>query len=77
MEQFLEEHREFSRGLLTFVLEYFLANVWPGNKLMKEYNSCDETCEHGQEGRCGCTCLMDPFDWSDEEVRVALAPCTF
>lgn len=67
MQQFYEEHPEYSRPLLTFALEYITAKKWPSNTLMHEHNTCDEVCELGQE--CGCTCLIDPFSMDDDEVR--------
>lgn len=66
MEEFLVEHPEYSRPLLTFTLEYLLANKWPGNSLMRDYNTCDTSCEVGES--CGCTCTIDPFTMDDDEV---------
>lgn len=68
MPEFQAEHPEYSTGLLTFAMEYLLANKWPSNKLMSDYNVCDESCERGQTEPCGCVCTVDPFDWSDDEV---------
>lgn len=70
MEQFLLEHPRYSRGLLTFVLEYLVSRCWANNSLMNKMNTCDEECVRGQP--CGCTCNVDPFEWEDDEVRVAL-----
>lgn len=67
METFIQEHPEYGRPLLTFALEYLLANKWPGNSLMHDLNSCDESCEVGES--CGCTCNVDPFEMSDDEVK--------
>lgn len=72
MEKFLQDHSpEYSRGLLTFALEFLLAHYWPGNNLMEDtgYNTCDEACTKGQTDPCGCTCSIDPFDMDDNEVR--------
>lgn len=68
MEEFHDDHPEYSRGLLTFVLEYVLANKWPSNSLMGDFNDCDESCAVEQEEPCGCTCNIDPFELSDDEV---------
>lgn len=69
MAAFHEDHPEYSRGLLTFALEFLLANKWPSNTLMGDYNDCDESCVVGQTERCGCTCKVDPFEFTDDEVR--------
>lgn len=63
----MQEHPEYGRPLLTFALEYLLANKWPGNSLMHDFNSCDESCEVGMS--CGCTCNVDPFEMDDDEVK--------
>lgn len=71
METFLQEHPEYSRGLLTFAVEYLVANSWNGNKLMRDYdyNSCDSTCTRGAES-CGCTCDIDIEQWPDDQVSI-------
>lgn len=69
MDQFHREHPEYSRGLLTFVMEFVVANKWPGNVLMRLYNDCDTECTIGQTEPCGCTCTIDPFEMGDDEVR--------
>lgn len=71
MDQFRLEHPEYSRGLLTFVMEFIVANKWPGNVLMRLYNDCDTECTVGQTEPCGCTCTIDPFEMGDDEVRKA------
>lgn len=68
MVAFQEEHPQFHVGLLTYSLEYLLGNKWPGNKLMYDHNVCSEECSIGQQDDCGCTCTMDPFELSDDEV---------
>lgn len=74
MFDFHEENPQFSAGLLTFVLEFLLANKWPSNSLMGDYNDCDTDCDAGLSGEeeeeepCGCTCTTDPFEWTDQEV---------
>lgn len=68
MNAFYEEHPEFTRGLLSFTLYYFVGLTWTTNKLSYHYNDCDVSCEVGQTEPCGCTCTVDPFDWSDDEV---------
>lgn len=68
MTEFQLKHPEFGQGLLSFVLEFLLANKWPSNTLMGDYNECDEECVVGQTETCGCTCTTDPFDWTDDEV---------
>lgn len=68
MAVFHTENPQYSAGLLTFVMEYLLANKWPKNGLMSDYNECDEACDQGQTEPCGCTCTTDPFDWEDDEV---------
>lgn len=66
MAVFGEENPQYSTKLLSFVLEYLIANYWPGNSLMKEYNDCDNDCEQGQTKPCGCTCTTDPMEWEDD-----------
>eukprot|EP00903_Cladosiphon_okamuranus_P010576 g10001.t1 len=68
MEVFHEEHPEYTRGLLSYTLEYIVTNTWPTNSLVGAYNDCDMSCDVGQTEPCGCTCTVDPFDWSDDEV---------
>lgn len=68
MVEFLEENPQFKQGLLTFALEYLIANKWPSNGLMEDYNTCDTDCDIEQTGSCGCTCNTDPFEWTDDEV---------
>lgn len=68
MEAFHEEHPEYTRGLLSYTLEYIVANTWPTNSLANAYNDCDMICDVGQTEPCGCTCTADPYDWSDDEV---------
>lgn len=70
MGRFMKEHPEYSRGLLTFALEYIIALTWSGNTLMSRYNSCDTSCVHGQQTPCKCTCETNPYTWTDEEVRL-------
>lgn len=70
MAQFHEEHPEYSQELLTFTLEFLLANRWPANILMADYNTCDDACVPGQIEPCGCTCNVDPFDFTDDEVMI-------
>ena len=69
MKAFQEEHPEYSRGLLSYTLEYIVATTWPTNSLGTGYNDCDKSCEIGQTEPCGCTCTVDPYDWTDDEVR--------
>lgn len=68
MAEFQAENPKYSTGLLTFTLGFLLANKWPSNSLMMDYNECDKSCVHGQAEPCGCTCTVDPFEWSDDEV---------
>ena len=68
MNAFRIKHPQFSPGLLSFALEFLLANKWPSNSLMSSYNECDMECVVGQTQTCGCTCSTDPFDWTDDEV---------
>lgn len=70
MADFQAENPEYSSELLTFALEFLLANKWPSNSLMQDYNECDTECTRGQAEPCGCTCTMDPFALSDDEVGV-------
>lgn len=72
MAEFQAENPQFKSGLLTFTLEFLLANKWPSNSLMKGYNDCDTSCVRGQTEPCGCTCTLDPFTWSDDEVSYVL-----
>lgn len=73
MVEFAEENPQFNPGLLSFALEYLLANKWPSNSLMADYNTCDEACDIEQSGPCGCTCNTNPFEWTDDEVCLCLA----
>lgn len=71
MAEFQEEHREFGSGLLSFALEYVLANTWPGNSLMSDYNDCIVLCgadDVGTTRDCSCTCTEDFDTWSNDEV---------
>ncbi|CAB1114283.1 unnamed protein product [Ectocarpus sp. CCAP 1310/34] len=68
MIEFHEENPQYDQGLLTFTLGYVLANKWPSNSLMRDFNECDEQCDVDQGEPCGCTCLVDPFEWTDDEV---------
>lgn len=68
MVEFVETNPQFNPGLLSFTLEYLLANKWPSNSLMGDYNTCDEDCDIGQTEPCGCTCNTNPFEWTDDEV---------
>lgn len=68
MVEFAEENPQFNPGLLSFALEYLLANKWPSNSLMEDYNTCDEQCDIDQTEPCGCTCNTNPFEWTDDEV---------
>lgn len=70
MAEFLEEHPQIHQDLLTFALEYLLANKWPSNRLMADYNDCDTECDVDQVESCGCTCNTDPFDWTDDEASL-------
>lgn len=67
MDNFLAEHEEYSRGLLAFAMGYVIAETWPDNSLMADFNECDESCDIGNES-CGCTCTTDPYFWPDEAV---------
>lgn len=71
MVEFAEENPQFSPGLLSFALEYLLANKWPSNSLMEDYNTCDAECDIDQAEPCGCTCNTNPFEWTDDEVCVS------
>lgn len=68
MKRFHEEHPEYTAPLLSFVLEYLLVNHWPDNSFMPDYNDCDSECVKGQTEPCGCTCRVDAFSLSEEEV---------
>ncbi|CAM9966345.1 unnamed protein product [Scytosiphon promiscuus] len=74
MADFQEDNPQFSPELLTFALQFLLANKWPSNSLMADYNDCDEECEVGQTDACGCTCNTDPFEWTDDEVYEFMTP---
>eukprot|EP00752_Nemacystus_decipiens_P008189 g7325.t1 len=76
MEAFRVEHPEYTRGLLSFAVGYIVTETWPTNSLMDEYNVCDEHCTVGAEKNqtCGCTCMDDPFEWSDEVVFTMMRP---
>ncbi|CAM9741455.1 unnamed protein product [Pylaiella littoralis] len=68
MNAFFEENPQFTRGLLTFALEFILTLEWPDNSMMSDYNVCDTNCDIDQTEPCGCTCTTDPFEWTDQEV---------
>lgn len=72
MFEFRQNSPQFSPGLLSFVLEYIVANRWPTNGLMGDYNACNTECDVDQTQPCGCTCTTDPFEWTDEEVGLLL-----
>lgn len=71
MVEFKETNPQFNPGLLSFTLEYLMANKWPSNSLMEDYNTCDEGCDIDQSEPCGCTCTTNPFEWTDDEVCLA------
>lgn len=80
MVKFKEENTQFRQGLLTFALEFLVANKWPSNSLMEDYNTCDEDCDIEQAEPCGCTCNTNPFEWTDDEVSFwpqLRLPCGF
>eukprot|EP00752_Nemacystus_decipiens_P007679 g6864.t2 len=71
MAEFQEENPEFGSGLLSFALEYVLANTWPGNSLVSAYNDCVVLCDAGDVGTsrdCSCSCTEDFDRWSNDEV---------
>lgn len=69
MNEFHNQHAEkYSPGLLTFILEYMTANEWPSNSFMPDDNDCDSDCVRGQGESCGCTCRVDAFSLSEDEV---------
>ncbi|CAN0179965.1 unnamed protein product [Ectocarpus fasciculatus] len=68
MAEFQDDNPQFSPELLTFTLQYLLANKWPSNSLMEDFNYCDDECDVDQTERCGCTCITDPFEWTDDAV---------
>ncbi|CAN0296786.1 unnamed protein product [Pylaiella littoralis] len=74
MFEFRQNSPQFSPGLLSFVLEYIVANRWPTNGLMGDYNACNTECDVDQTQPCGCTCTTDPFEWTDEEVYQHMKP---
>lgn len=73
MVEFREENPQFNPGLLSFALEFLLANKWPSNTLMEDYNTCDADCDTEQTEPCGCTCNTDPFEWTNDEVCLTAA----
>ena len=68
MQEFHEEHPQYSPELLTFLLEFMTINFWPRNSFMPELNECDIDCTRGQAEPCGCTCSVDALSMSDDEV---------
>lgn len=68
MAQFAKEHPEFDRTLLTFVLMSSTSLYWPYNGYMSDYNVCDTKCTRGQSEPCGCTCTIDVWSLTDDEV---------
>ncbi|CAM9366596.1 unnamed protein product, partial [Hapterophycus canaliculatus] len=73
MAEFLEENPQIHLDLVTFALEFLLANKWPSNRLMSNYNDCDTACDVDQVEPCGCTCNTDPFEWTDDEASRPVA----
>lgn len=72
MQHFHEEHPEYDPGLLTFILEFLTCHYWPNNIFMPDYNNCDTECVRGQTEPCGCTCEVDAFSLSEDEVWFVL-----
>ena len=68
MGQFKAEHPEFSDGLLVFVLQFATASRWPINELFGDYNECDTFCTRGSQEPCGCRCLINPDNMTNDEV---------
>ncbi|CAM9961289.1 unnamed protein product [Scytosiphon promiscuus] len=68
MDTFSQDHPEYSTRLLSFVLEHMAFAFWPTNAFLPSANSCDTECTRGQTESCGCTCTIDAFSISDEEV---------
>lgn len=69
MDEFAARHPEYSARLLSFVLEYMTFNYWPMNGFISSANTCDTDCTRGQTEPCGCTCNIDAFAISDQEVH--------
>lgn len=63
----MNEHEALSRGLVSFALGYVITETWPDNNWLSEYNTCDASCDLGDED-CGCTCNEDPYELADEVV---------
>lgn len=72
MAQFAKEHPEYDRTLLTFVLMSATSLYWPYNGYMSDYNECDTKCTRGQSEPCGCTCKIDVWSLTDDEVHCQL-----
>lgn len=68
MDAFSQDHPEYSTRLLSFVLEHMAFAFWPTNAFLPSANDCDTECTRGQAEPCGCTCTIDAFDISDDEV---------
>eukprot|EP00752_Nemacystus_decipiens_P006546 g5896.t1 len=75
MDAFSREHPEFSPSLLSFALEFMTFTFWPTNAFLPSENLCNTRCtsrsspKKDEDGlRCGCTCLIDAFKISDDEV---------
>lgn len=69
MKAFAAQHPEYGLSLLSFVLEYMTFNYWPMNGFISSANTCDISCDRGQTEPCGCTCNIDAFAISDQEVK--------
>lgn len=68
LKAFAEAHSEYEHTLLTFVFLRSTTVYWPYNTYMSDYNECDTECTRGQTEPCGCTCTIDIWSLSDDEV---------
>ena len=78
MAEFQQENPEFGSGLLSFALEYVLANTWPANSIVSDYNTCIVLCDADDVGTtrdCSCTCDEDFDTWSNDEVGIGCCCC--
>lgn len=70
MGNFKDEHPEYSDGLMVFALQFATASRWSINALLGDYNECDMECTRGSPEPCGCRCILNPDDLTNDEVCV-------
>eukprot|EP00904_Undaria_pinnatifida_P001214 jgi/Undpi1/11093/HiC_scaffold_30.g13391.m1 len=72
MGNFKDEHPEYSDGLMVFALQFATASRWSINALLGDYNECDMECTRGSPEPCGCRCILNPDDLTNDEVYAVM-----